>query len=145
MPDTVDPPLFCPRCERPSGRPGRCPLVRKCGERLQPQGFCPTCERHRRLPIGVDCPKHELPLGPTPTAVDTPQPPDTAPDWVTVGRYNHPIAAEAPRIHLEAEGIRTLLDGARMGGYGPHDSSRGGVRLQVPPRALTADARVLLA
>jgi hypothetical protein len=63
---------------------------------------------------------------------------------VTVATFADDVQAEAPRIRLEAEGIPTFLEGARMGSRSMYQVATGGVRLQVP-EPLTADARVLLA
>jgi hypothetical protein len=63
---------------------------------------------------------------------------------VTVRSFPHTVAANAARIRLEAEGIPTFLSGARMAESVAYQVATGGVKLQVP-RALLADARVLLA
>jgi hypothetical protein len=64
--------------------------------------------------------------------------------WATVRRFADALRAEAPRIRLEAEGIPTFLDGARMGGSDMFDVATGGVKLQVPA-SFAADARIVLA
>jgi hypothetical protein len=64
--------------------------------------------------------------------------------WVTVARFGDALRAEAPRIRLEAEGIPTFVDCARMGSPSMYQVATGGVKLQVP-ESLAADARVLLA
>src|SRR5690606_13031314 len=69
--------------------------------------------------------------------------PGERPDWITVGRFGHPMQAEAPRLRLEAEGIPTFVDGARMGDHSIYQVATGGVQLQVP-RPLVHEARVLL-
>ena len=63
--------------------------------------------------------------------------------WVTVGTFADDHEAEAVRIRLEAEGIPTFVEGARMGGRSMYHVATGGLKLQVP-RQLAADARVLL-
>ncbi|MCA1685306.1 MAG: hypothetical protein LC745_04860, partial [Planctomycetia bacterium] len=67
----------------------------------------------------------------------------TADRWVTVETFADALKAEAPRIRLEAEGIPTFVEGARMGSHSMYPVATGGVRLQVP-RPLAADARVVL-
>ncbi|MEO6808274.1 MAG: hypothetical protein ABI353_04095 [Isosphaeraceae bacterium] len=138
----VHAPLFCARCRR--GADDLSPLCPHCGETRQAQGFCTVCEAYWRLPAGADCPKHDLPL-------EAARPPDESllalgerPDWITVGRFGHPMQAEAPRLRLEAEGIPTFVDGARMGDNSIYQGATGGVQLQVP-RSLVHEARVLLA
>lgn len=134
-------PSFCGRCGR-EGTPGAT-LCAECGEGLLGQGFCPVCERFWRLPEGAHCPKHDLAL----TAAPLPSKPalgdDEAIDWVTVGSFAIPMEAEARRLRLEAEGIPTFLDGARMGANAIYAVATGGIKLQVP-RALVPEARVLL-
>jgi hypothetical protein len=135
-------PAYCPRCDRDV--PAGAALCPRCGERAREQGVCPICERSWRLAAGASCPKHDLPLvswaehreGTTPD-------PQAAGGWVMVARFRHTLAAEPPRIRLEAEGIPTFLDGARMGSNALHNPARGGVGLMVP-RGLEADARVVL-
>src|SRR5205823_1159887 len=124
--------MYCPRCDRPAGSgPGLCV---HCGERVIGQGYCPICERSWRLPEGAPCPKHDVPLGvdegPAPDRVP---PADTTPGrWVTVETFADALKAEAPRIRLEAEGIPTFIEGARMGSHSMYPVATGGVRLQVP-------------
>jgi len=134
-------PRYCPRCLRPVAADAR--LCPDCGETPIPQGYCPTCEARWRLAVGEPCPKHDLPLEagpPTPRSFgDGP-----VPRWVTVGRYNEPAMAVAPRIRLEAEGIPTFLDGHRFAHNTLEASAGGGVRLQVP-EPLAQEARVVLA
>ncbi len=144
--DDRDPPSdgfrFCPRCVRPQDGTG--PLCDRCGDRLMLEGFCPVCERHWTLPVGADCPKHEIATEPTPPptlfCVD-PVRPDA---WVTVAKLTNPIEATARRVRLEAEGIPTFIDGERMGANTFYQIALGGARLQVPA-SLEAEARVLLA
>lgn len=135
------PPTFCPRCRRAAGPSAT--LCDHCGETLARQGYCAICEQFWPLSEGEDCPKHDIPLErPDPEAA--PRWPDDVPiDWVTVRSYPHPMAADAPRLRLEAEGIPTFLAGERMGANTLYQVATGGVKLQVP-RALLADARVLL-
>ena len=140
MPAEAIPPHFCPRCRRPVAADAR--LCPECGETAVLQGYCPTCESRWRLAVGVPCPKHDLPLEAGPAAPrsfgDGP-----TPRWVTVGRYNEPSMAVAPRIRLEAEGIPTFLDGHRFAHNTLEASAGGGVRLQVP-EPLAQEARVVL-
>ena len=135
-------PQFCPRCDREG--PADAVLCPHCGDRLASKGYCPTCQESWRLPAGAPCPKHDLPLEAGPPAIDAPGAAEGVPDWVTVGAYARPGEAEARRLRLEAEGIPTFLDGQRMGVNSMYAGATGGVKLQVP-RALTAEARVLLA
>ena len=135
-----DAPRYCPRCDRVADN--GLELCATCGERLVAQGYCAICERSWRLPVGAACPKHETTLGQRPpereaTAV-------AAPRWVTVGRFVDAMKAEAPRIRLEAEGIPTFVEGARMGSHSMYHVATGGVKLQVPS-SLFHEARVLLA
>ena len=134
-------PSYCGRCGR-EGTPGA-DLCKECGETLLLQGYCAVCERFWRLPEGAHCPKHDLALAEGPL----PQKPafgeDDAIDWVTVGSFANPMEAEARRLRLEAEGIPTFLDGARMGANAIYAVATGGIKLQVP-RALIPEARVLL-
>jgi hypothetical protein len=134
-------PRYCPRCERATGpEETLCP---QCGETPRAQGYCPVCERFWTLPVRTPCPKHDLPLD------DAPEPP--APDdlgatsarLVTLQTFADALAAEAPRLRLEAEGIPTFLEGERMGGRSMYLVATGGVKLQVP-EPLAADARILL-
>ena len=134
-------PRFCPRCGRGS-EPGAA-LCADCGERLVGQGYCPICERFLRLRAGSACPKHEVELEPGPSRQDYPPPGSTATRWVTVETFGDALKAEAPRIRLEAEGIPTFIEGARMGSHSMYPVATGGVRLQVP-LPLAADARVVL-
>jgi hypothetical protein len=124
-------------------------LCDQCGETLEFQGYCSVCERHWTLAPGTPCPKHDLLL-----QARAPEPAvgwlglglatcGANPAWVTVARFADPLTAEAPRIRLEAEGIPTFLEGARMGSASMYQVATGGVKLQVPD-ALAADARILL-
>ena len=135
-------PTFCPRC-RADGRPSG-GLCGECGEGLMPRGYCPTCEAAWKRPIGDPCPKHDQPLEdpPPPTSLGLPGQVDDR--WTTVATYGHPNEANAPRIRLEAEGIPTFLDGARVAGSTLYQVATGGARLQVPESLLPA-ARVILA
>jgi hypothetical protein len=139
MPATESRPRFCPDCRRPARADAT--LCADCGATLADQGYCPICERHWRLRAGEPCPKHDLPLDVAPHEPD--EVPAFTPDWVTVGTFPHPIAAEGARLRLEAEGIPTFLDGARMCEHLPYAAALGGVKLQVP-RNFLPDARVLL-
>jgi hypothetical protein len=53
------------------------------------------------------------------------------------------MAAEAPRIRLEAEGIPTFVEGERMGARSMYHVATGGVKLKVPDN-LASDARIIL-
>jgi hypothetical protein len=129
---------YCPRCDRET-EPDEA-LCAVCGESTADQGFCPVCERSWCQPAGSDCPKHEIPLEDRPPAVAGLE----AVRWVTVARFADTLAAEAPRLRLEAEGIPSFLEGERMGQNTLYNVATGGVKLQVPVEQV-ADARVLLA
>jgi hypothetical protein len=136
------PPLFCPRCRRDEAATAT-RVCAQCGDRLVQRGYCPVCEDFLRLPVGALCPKHDLQLeadGPERVAAGRFGKVD---DWVTVGRFTDSLAAEAPRIRLEAEGIPTFVDGERMGSRSMYHVATGGVSLKVPG-SLAADARIIL-
>lgn len=140
--DRVAVPRYCPHCD--GEVPAEVALCPRCGERAQDQGVCAVCERAWHLPEGALCPKHDVPLlSWTAHREATAPPEDIASGWVTIARFRHTNAAEPPRIRLEAEGIPTFLDGARMGANAMHNPARGAVSLMVP-RDLEADARVIL-
>ena len=135
--------MFCPRCGG-AGDEGQ-GLCRSCGEVVIPCGYCETCEAFWVRAVGAVCPKHEVALDEAPLP---PEPLGTpgleAERWVTVATYSHPNQANGPRIRLEAEGVPTFLDGARVAGSTLYQVATGGVRLQVPG-SLVGSARVLLA
>jgi hypothetical protein len=54
------------------------------------------------------------------------------------------LSAAIPRSRLEAEGIRTFLEGERMGSPAMYRVATGGVKLQVPADQV-AEARIVLA
>jgi hypothetical protein len=119
-------------------------LCEVCGETMVAQGYCGVCDAHWTLAPGTPCPKHDLGLEAAPAREEPPLASAARGAWVTVARFADPMRAEAPRIRLEAEGIPTFLDGARMGSESMYQVATGGVKLQVPA-SLLADARVLLA
>lgn len=136
-------PSYCPRCgrEAPEGSPSA--LCERCGERLAEQSYCPVCERFWCAPVGVLCPKHEIPLEQAlPTDPDGPAP-GTPIDWVTVARFDSAALVQVPRLRLESEGIPTFLDGERMGTVSIYNFATGGVKLQVPSE-FASEARILL-
>ncbi len=135
-------PHFCPSCGRVEANDQR--LCPHCGERRTPAGFCGICEDYWPLPVGTLCPKHEVELEPTEVPDHDELAGPGAPPWVTVATFADNLQAEAPRIRLEAEGIRTFLMGERMGSHSMYQVATGGVKLQVP-EPLAADARILLA
>ena len=136
-------PRFCAGCRKPVAEDPWLSACPTCGDRLLPQGYCPVCEDYWRLPVGTACPKHDLPLD----AMAPPGPQfgvgDKPLTWVTVGRFTESLAAEAPRIRLEAEGIPTFVEGQRMGSRSMYHVATGGVRLKVP-EDLAAEARIIL-
>lgn len=138
---THDGPCFCPRCGRKeTGEHALCPT---CGDALVLQGYCAICEGFWPLRAGASCPKHDIDLEDGAPGLVNELEPGLAPNWVTVGTFADALRAEAPRIRLEAEGIPTFLEGARMGSHSMYQVATGGVKLQVP-EPLQADARILL-
>ncbi|MGA7500575.1 MAG: hypothetical protein WBX00_27925 [Isosphaeraceae bacterium] len=138
-------PGFCSRCRKSFSGSFGLAICPTCGDRLIPEGYCPVCEDYWALPVGVPCPKHDLPL-------DALGPPRLQLQlevlgkpvrWVTVCHFNDSLAALAPRIRLEAEGIPTFVDGERMGCRSMYHVATGGVRLRVPD-SLAPDARIIL-
>jgi hypothetical protein len=129
---------YCLRCGR-EGPTGAhvCP---GCGDALVERGYCPVCEQELPLPLGATCPKHDIELTEPPPPLGAPAE-GAAARWVTVATLMDEAAADAKRLRLEAEGIPTFVDGARMSGL--YSVATGGVKLQVP-EPLAADARVLL-
>jgi hypothetical protein len=135
--------LICPKCRGVIHDDIAGCLCPDCGATLFPQGYCPVCEDYLRLPVGALCPKHDLEL-------EAGEPDSTNPiaagqpvSWVTVGVLPDTLAAAAPRIRLEAEGIPTFLEGERMGSAGMYRQATGGVKLQVPSDQ-AAEARIIL-
>ena len=101
------------------------------------------CESYLALPVGVHCPKHDLPLDATePPSIQFGVPGEPV-HWVTVCHFAESLAAQAPRIRLEAEGIPTFIDNERMGSPSMYHVATGGVKLKVPD-TLAAEARVIL-
>ncbi len=136
-------PAFCSRCRKSFSRSFGFAICPTCGDRLIPEGYCPVCEDYWTLPVGVPCPKHDLPLdalGPPRLQFEVLGKPVR---WVTVCHFTDSLAAQAPRIRLEAEGIPTFLDGERMGSRSMYHVATGGVRLMVPD-SLAPDARIIL-
>jgi len=140
--DSAAAPWFCPRCRKAAPADLDRRLCPECGDTVIPQGFCPVCERFWLLPVGVSCPKHEVELA-LPESSHGNSASRQKVDWVTVMVFPHTLAAIAPRIRLEAEGIRTFLDGQRMGEPGMHHAAPGGVKLKVPADQLDDASRVL--
>jgi hypothetical protein len=139
----VPAPGFCPRCRKSFAGSSRLAICPTCGDRLIPEGYCSVCEDYWLLPVGVPCPKHDLPLdalGPPGLRFDLQGVPVR---WVTISHLTDSLAAEPPRIRLEAEGIPTFVDGERMGSRSMYHVATGGVRLRVPD-SLAADARIIL-
>jgi hypothetical protein len=135
-------PRFCGRCDREVAV-SAATLCEECGERVIDQGYCPICERFWRLPAGDVCPKHEISLEHDRPRVEFQPAGGQAMRWVTVETFGDALKAEAPRIRLEAEGIPTFVEGARMSSHSMYPVATGGARLQVP-QPLAAEARVIL-
>jgi hypothetical protein len=138
------PPLFCPRCCLAARDERGQVLCNHCGESLQQQAYCEVCEKYWPQAAGFECPKHEIALvesAPDPHRHDVP--PEGL-QLVTVGVYDMSYEAETRRSRLEAEGVPTFLEGARMGSMRPYGVATGGIRLQVP-LAYRDEARILLA
>jgi hypothetical protein len=135
--------MFCSGCGKAPEKTDGATACPSCGDRLIPQGFCPVCERYLREPAGTTCPKHDLPL--EARAPQRARYADAAGSvkWATVGHYSDSLAAEAPRIRLEAEGIPTFVEGERMGARAMYHVATGGVKLKVPDN-LSTDARIIL-
>jgi hypothetical protein len=136
-------PLFCSGCSKSfTDRAGltSCPV---CGDRLVARGYCPVCEDYLLQEVGSLCPKHDLPLEAQAPPRSRFEDVDQSVTWTTVARYADSLAAEAPRIRLEAEGIPTFVEGQRMGSRAMYHVATGGVKLKVPD-SLASDARVIL-
>ncbi|MDX2035942.1 MAG: DUF2007 domain-containing protein [Isosphaeraceae bacterium] len=131
---------YCPRCERRSENgPGLCP---NCGDTCRIGGFCPICDQSLPVAIGAPCPKHDLPLL-DPVEADAEPPGSESVELALIRAFTDETEAGAARVRLEAEGIPTFLDSARMGSRSFYSNATGGVKLLVP-RELEADARVIL-
>jgi len=132
---------LCPRCQRAIKVEPHVNLCRQCGETLRHRGYCPICESFVNQAVGDSCSKHDVTLE---EHADEPEVADFASrKWVTLETYADRSAAEGLRIRLEAEGIPTFLDGARMGSAAMYQVATGGVKLQVPEDLLD-DARILI-
>jgi hypothetical protein len=136
-------PRFCPDCARAADLDHESTLCADCGDTLIPQGYCPICESYWRLAVDVPCPKHETLLEAGPPEQFEPIELDQAVSWVTVRVFADSLAAAIPRSRLEAEGIRTFLEGERMGSPAMYRVATGGVKLQVPAHQ-TTEARIIL-
>ena len=136
-------PRFCPDCARAAREDHESNLCADCGYTLIPQGYCPICESYWRLAVGVPCPKHEILLDAGPPEQFEPIETDQPVSWVTVRVFPDSLSAAIPRSRLEAEGIRTFLEGERMGSPAMYRVATGGVKLQVPAHQ-TAEARIIL-
>jgi hypothetical protein len=136
-------PRFCPDCARAADLDHESNLCAECGHTLMPQGYCPICESYWRLAVEVPCPKHDILLEATPPEQFEPIETDQAVSWETVKVFPDSLSAAIPRSRLEAEGIRTFLEGERMGSPAMYRVATGGVKLQVPAHR-TAEARIIL-
>jgi hypothetical protein len=136
-------PRICPKCGHVADGETAGSICPDCGATTYPQGYCPVCEDYLRLPVGALCAKHDLVLEAGEPDSMNPTAPPRPISWVTVGVLPDSLAAAAPRIRLEAEGIPTFLEGERMGSPGMYRQATGGVKLQVPSD-LAAEARIIL-
>jgi hypothetical protein len=136
-------PRICMNCMRVIHDDFGGTLCPDCGATTYPQGYCPVCEDFVRLPVAKLCPKHDVELEDgIPSSIHSMAPGEPI-DWVTVGVLPDSLAAAAPRIRLEAEGIHTFLEGERMGSAGMYRQATGGVKLQVPAHQ-AGEARIIL-
>jgi hypothetical protein len=136
-------PHYCKRCNEAIPKNNEDPLCPECGERLIPQGYCPVCEDFWRLPVTALCPKHDIVLEDGPPPSRAPLAHGRSISWVTVKVFPDTLAAAVPRSRLEAEGIRTFIEGERMGSANMYRVATGGVKLQVPAEQ-ASEARVIL-
>ena len=90
------------------------------------------CEDYWRLPVGNRLPEARPAARRDRAAQSAVRAGDKPLTWVTVGRFTESLAAEPPRIRLEAEGIPTFVEGQRMGSRSMYHVATGGVRLKVP-------------
>jgi hypothetical protein len=144
--ETVSPqpvPRYCKRCGEAVPEHNEDRLCPECGEKLIPQGYCPVCEDYWRLPAAALCPKHDVVLEDGPPPMSAPIPIGRSIAWVTVRVFPDSLAAAVPRSRLEAEGIRTFIEGERMGSANMYRVATGGAKLQVPAEQ-AADARIIL-
>jgi Putative prokaryotic signal transducing protein len=136
-------PRFCPDCARAADPEHESVLCAECGHTLIAQGYCAICESYWRLAVEVPCPKHDVLLEAAPADLIEPIEVDQAVSWVTVRVFPDSLSAAIARSRLEAEGIRTFLEGERMGSLEMYRVATGGVKLQVPAHQ-TAEARIIL-
>jgi hypothetical protein len=134
---------YCTRCRQAVTERNQRPLCPECGERLIPQGYCPVCEDYLRLPAAALCPKHDIVLEEGPPATIAPIADGRPISWVTVKVFPDSLSAAIPRSRLEAEGIRTFVEGERMGSPAMYRVATGGVKLQVPADQ-APEARIIL-
>ncbi len=133
---------FCSRCRKSYADHPWLSSCSVCGDELLPQGYCPICEKPWPLSPGELCPKHDLPLELQPAASQ--EPADAGPsNWAVAATFGDDTEAEAMRLRLEAEGISTFMENARMGSGSMFQVATGGTTLKVPVDQL-ADARVIL-
>ena len=133
-------PRFCPTCGRDVARQTRRSAPRAAGaSRIKATARSVRGSCARRSGRTAPSTRSRSKRGPEPSGDGF----DPSARWVTVGTFGDDLQAEAPRIRLEAEGIPTFVQGARMGSPSMYPVATGGVRLQVPD-TLLADARVVL-
>jgi len=132
---------YCPDCGRRDETGGK--LCVTCGGTLIERGYCPTCEAYVLQPVGGFCHKHDVELL-HPDEIEEHSHEDVSGvELVTIKAFGSSSEADAARIRLEAEGIPTFLDAARMGSGSFYSVATGGVKIRVP-KSLEADARVVL-
>ena len=143
-PPTIKGHWFCPGCGLDEFYDLPQPTCPECGDALRKKAYCTVCERYWPLEVGALCPKHDLELErpPDESAAGAPEVRQYVP-WVTAAVFASEATASILRSRLEAEGIPTLLDGARMGSAGMYLVATRGVRVQVPADKV-AEARIIL-
>ena len=139
-----DAPRYCPDCKTEVSRVGASSLCDECGSTLVVEGYCPVCESYLLLPCEAVCPKHDVVLEPGPADRAEPDLIGESASWSTVQVFPDTLMASLARTRLEAEGIRTFIDGERLPYPGLYHVAGGGIKLQVPETQAAA-ARIILA
>ena len=134
---------FCVHCRKLLGNGLHRLTCSNCGQELRPAGYCPICENSWPLSPGEVCPKHDVLLEHQPEPGEDREA-ESQSNWAVAATFGNDTEAEAKRLRLEAEGISTRLENARMGSGAMLQVATGGISLKVPGDRL-ADARVILA